>query len=221
MGTGGHSSPSPPLRALHRRPRCPASPPAGASEPDPGRTVADRPERGCHLRALNGLRSGRSGLRTREFAAARPPPARPLPASRPARPLAQPLPGAHLPQPSGSWTGPLQLRVAWDSGPRLRESETSLLASHKIRARPKQQGLDQVPYLSGPPFSHSRNRRNTPGCVRMEGAQGRSLCSTLTKSCFAFWFSGRSFYLSSYIHQIQALAQCLAQRRWLLCLWNE
>ena len=64
-GTGGHSSPSPPLRALQRRPLRPASPPAGASEPDPGPTVADWPERGCRSRAPSRLRSGRQELRTR------------------------------------------------------------------------------------------------------------------------------------------------------------
>lgn len=64
-GTGGHSSPSPPLRALQRRPLRPASPPAGASEPDPGPTVADWPERGCRSRAPSRLRPGRQELRTR------------------------------------------------------------------------------------------------------------------------------------------------------------
>ncbi|XP_043301824.1 basic proline-rich protein-like [Cervus canadensis] len=48
-GTGGHSSPSPPLRALQRRP--PPHPSAGAWEPDPGPTAADPPERGCRPRA--------------------------------------------------------------------------------------------------------------------------------------------------------------------------
>lgn len=64
LGTGGHSSPSPPLRALQGRPRRPAlappTPLGGASEPDPGPTGADRPERCCHSHAPSCMRSGRT-----------------------------------------------------------------------------------------------------------------------------------------------------------------
>lgn len=142
-----------------------------------------RPDRGEPARALLSLERtwapaalrarGRSDrLRTREVGAARSPahPRAPPPQPTPtARPLLPPVAERPL------WPGPPQVltsslpgagRLPWfgqlNSGRRLPESETSLLAGHKIWARPKLQGVDLAPYLSGLRF-HPRNGQETGG----------------------------------------------------------
>lgn len=227
LGTGGHSSPSPPLRALQGRPRRPALAP-----PTPPRRrlgARPRPDRSGPAGALLPFaRTQLHALRphTRKFGVAGPPPARPLLASRPARPLAQPLPGAHLPQPSGSWTGPPQLRAAWDSGPRLRESETGILASLRPGRALSSRVLSKSLTSPGLRFLIQEINIRPRGCE-----SGRSLRKVflnllllflaLIKSCLAFLLSGRLFYLPFPVQQSRPLAQRLAHSRWLQCLWNE
>ncbi|XP_037666240.1 basic proline-rich protein-like [Choloepus didactylus] len=148
LGTGGHSSPSPPLWALQRRPGRPPHPPhppPASRSPDPGPTVADglsaAPARALSV-ACTPDAPGRAPWSS--VPPGRPPPGPSLP---PGWRVLRPSPSLALTslRPSGSWTGPPQLRAARDSGASLRESEALLLASRRIWARPRQQSLDQAP----------------------------------------------------------------------------
>lgn len=103
-GPWGQAGTAPPARrfghcstALAAPPRPPPAPrnpiPARPWRTDPSAAAARAHPAAC----APGARGCAPGLHTRESGATRQPPARPLPASRPARPLAQPFPGAHLP----------------------------------------------------------------------------------------------------------------------------
>lgn len=107
----------------------PPPPPGGAWEPDPGRTGAAGPERCCRSHAPSCMRSGRAPESS--GSPGLPPPG---PSLSPGQRVLWPSPSLaltslSLPGAGGSWTGPPRLRAAWDSGPRLRESETWTLAS--------------------------------------------------------------------------------------------